>query len=296
MKYLRKFENFSKDGVEADGQTYPKYNPVVSLNAKKYVEGLFSQGLNQMTKDICKEMGIDAPKSDEELEKVKEMAIKYFTENPERMKKSTSEMTFKTVPVRTDPIPKTNNIGGVYHESKKPLKGDDGVGELLITKEQMRLFRRESPLIKLINNDKVSLHDGVVYYNLDDEKTIKILDIFFEMGGVNESYGDRSVSFLSKEELDEMSLEEIERYRIKFLEKNNPKDWHSSEEKRYIEELELYTKIRFKEDAIDRIKRVQSHDLTMDVFKKMTPEGMYKWEIDNFKKEYGDTKYIKGIL
>lgn len=180
MKHIKKFENFSKDGIEVDNQTTPEINPGTSLKAKQYVDVIFSQGSGSDINDLCKEIGCDAPKTDEDLDQIKEMAVDYFTKNPERIKDFSGGV--RRYPYKeTDGVVRTNNIGGVFHESKKPGPDEEGSVKVTITKDELRLFSKETPLINLIRKNKISLFKDEVWYNKNDEQTRKILDIFLEI-------------------------------------------------------------------------------------------------------------------
>ena len=206
MKYIKKFETFSKDGIEVDNQSYPEYNQADQLKAKEYVEKIFNQGAGEAVKQLCKEVGIEIPKEDSELELAKETAIQYFMENPERIKET--EVSFKSYPYKGgDPVVRTNNIGGVYRESivsdKRPSKDGEGCVKIDISDDDMRLFKRESLLIKLMNKNKISLHDNEVWFFKDDEQTKKVLDIFFEVDDeqVNEGVGTILLTVIAAYEL-----------------------------------------------------------------------------------------------
>lgn len=103
-----------------------------------------------------------------------------------------------------------------------------------------------------------------------------------------------TTKFLSKDELDNMSKEEIEKFRYEFLSSLENRNWHKTEEKRYIEELELYTHLRFKQDVIDRYNRWRKMDGEEYKFITRWPnDQIYQLTIDSFKQEYGEPKYIK---
>lgn len=116
MKHLKKYENFHDDGLDVDNTNAPKYNQAQRLDAKKYVDAIFAAGAGKMVAALCKEIGMQVPKTDEELEKTQDQAIEYFIENPERIKEITPP-TFKSYPYYSgDGIARTNNIGGVHQD------------------------------------------------------------------------------------------------------------------------------------------------------------------------------------
>lgn len=120
-------------------------------------------------------------------------------------------------------------------------------------------------------------------------------------------------TFKNKEQLDTMSKKEIKDYRYDILQNNGG---HSNDEdidnrrkvqsdwKHYIEELEVYTKIRFKQDEFDVYDRwielAKSGDKTCQMMSKMvdTEEGkerMYNFSMISSLEEIGDFKYIIGL-
>jgi len=194
MKIIKRFENFDTDETRGTVAEEPKYNPVKSLNAKNYVDLILNKGGGAEVTEMCKEIGVEMPKDDSGLEKLREDAIRYFTENPERIK--SLDQPIKKYPYAgTDGVVRTNNIGGssfansthvgesVSEEHPESMKID-------LTDDEMRLFGTETLLLKLIKNNKISLHDKAVWFNRNDEHTKQILDIFFEIDDtpkINES-------------------------------------------------------------------------------------------------------------
>ena len=127
----------------------------------------------------------------------------------------------------------------------------------------------------------------------------------------NESSED--YSFKNKEQLDEMSKQDIKDYRYDILQNNG--GWSDdndidnrrsvqSDWKHYIEELGVYTKIRFKQDEFDTYDRwvelAKNGDKTYQMMSKMvdTEEGkerMYNFSINSDLEKIGDFKYITGL-
>ena len=117
----------------------------------------------------------------------------------------------------------------------------------------------------------------------------------------------------NKEQLDIMSKKEIRDYRYDILQNNggwsNDKDIDNrrkvqSDWKHYIEELEVYTKVRFKQDEFDIydkwVKLAKTGDKTYQMMSKMvdTQEGkerMYNFSMSSSLEEIGDFKYITGL-
>lgn len=186
MKYIKKYETFSKDGIDVDNQSYPEHNQAIQLKAKDYVESIFHKGAGEEVTKLCKEVGIELPKEDSELEEAKEKAIQYFIDNPERIKET--GFSFKTYPHHGgDGVVRVQNIGGsgTRNESivsdKRPSKDGEECIKVDISDDEMRLFKSETLLMKLLNQNKISLHDNEVWFFKDDEQTKKVLDIFFEI-------------------------------------------------------------------------------------------------------------------
>lgn len=180
MRHLNKFENFDNDESRSSNPSYPEYNQANRLKAQQYVDDIFSKGAGDEVSSICKEAGCSLPKDESELTEIKEKIVKYFIDNPERIKNYSGE--FRTIPYNSgDGVVRTNNIGGSIRESKKPSPGEENSIKIHLTKDEMRLFSKKTQLISLINRNKVTLRDGEVWFNKDDNQTIKILDIFFEI-------------------------------------------------------------------------------------------------------------------
>ncbi len=106
------------------------------------------------------------------------------------------------------------------------------------------------------------------------------------------------VEKLTKERLDQMSEDEIENHRYQFLSlAPHSTNWGDTEEKRYIDELELYTNIRFKDKVLARFQRWRT-DPDPDVsklFSKIPDETLYRLNFDSFKEKYGQPKYIPDL-
>jgi len=115
MKYIKTYENFNDNDNINSSNTTP-IDPILKSQVTKYVEEqLGSQNFHEIF-DI---VGIDMPQTlegeefEEKMDLAKEKAIDYFMRNPERMQIDTPT-EFRTFNVgRDNPIPSTNNIGGV---------------------------------------------------------------------------------------------------------------------------------------------------------------------------------------
>lgn len=183
MKYLSKFENFDTDETRYMDGNVPNHNPVISLKAKNFVEKVFNQGAGSDVNNICKEIGAEIPRTDEDLDTIKDLAIKYYTENPERIGE-TGETPVKRYNFGGgDRVVRTNNVGGSLRESRKPSPDDDECVKIDLSSDDMRLFQSEAMLMRLIRSNKISLYKQAVWYRSDDEKTKKTLDIFFDVEG-----------------------------------------------------------------------------------------------------------------
>lgn len=183
MKYLSKFENFDTDETRYIDGNVPKINPVINLKAKNFVDKIFDRGSGSDVNELCKEIGSDIPKTDDDLDSIKELAIKYYTENPERIR-DIDEASLKRFDVAGgDRVARTNNIGGSLRESNRPSPNDEESSKIDLSKDEMKLFNTEAMLMKLIRSNKISLYRNVVWYKTDDEKTKKTLDIFFNVEG-----------------------------------------------------------------------------------------------------------------
>lgn len=98
------------------------------------------------------------------------------------------------------------------------------------------------------------------------------------------------------EELNLMTKEEIHKHRDAFLSSIDGKlDWHGTEFKRYIDELELYITIRFVDDFFARMGRYRNDSEVSKLFKNIKDESLYLLTIYDFLEDYGKTKYIHSI-
>lgn len=98
----------------------------------------------------------------------------------------------------------------------------------------------------------------------------------------------------NKTGLDALSKEEIKAYRKSLLESDVP----MIELKRYINELQLYMDLRFKEDVLalyKKWKKSKSDDGAIKIMKAMLAsldyEGLYKYQTENTKDELGTSQY-----
>lgn len=98
----------------------------------------------------------------------------------------------------------------------------------------------------------------------------------------------------SKTELDALSKKEIEIYRTSLLKS----DTDIFELKRYMNELQMYLDIRFKEDVLalyKKWKKSKDNDGSLKIVKAMLAslgsEGLYKYQIENDKDELGTSVY-----
>jgi hypothetical protein len=198
MKYIRKFENFDTDGNRADAQSYPKFNQTINLKAKEYVDHILNKGSGLEVTQLCKEIGCDLPNQDEDLDSIREMAVKYFIENPERIKDF--EVSFKQFPYGgSDGVVRTNNVGGTSftnssHVGESKSYVEDGWVKLELKDDEMNLFSSEATLQNLIRNNKISLHDNEVWFKEGDDSTKKILDVYLEID--EESVNEGLATFL----------------------------------------------------------------------------------------------------
>ena len=127
----------------------------------------------------------------------------------------------------------------------------------------------------------------------------------------------RKLTRLTKEELDTMSKDEIESYRIDFSQKyikydHKIKTWARDENFHYLNELKIYTEVRFKQDIFDQydeyIRKAKNNEgstendkrtyklLARMLEKENGKETMYNVHLSSdLKKVDGPFKYILGI-
>lgn len=179
MKYLKLFNKFSENRVWGDEVSDNSFdsttakNPVTKLYATRYVDSK----LNHDYHELFKIVGMELPKSGEDLDakfsQCREKAIKYFSENPEEM---SQEIDYKFYKVDGgDGIPRTNNIGRTFKESR------NFDYEMDISQSEMELFANQEPLQELIRNNKVALYNNKISFNKSDHDSIKTLDIYLDI-------------------------------------------------------------------------------------------------------------------
>lgn len=67
------------------------------------------------------------------------------------------------------------------NESNRPKENTSNSKSLKLSPADVNLFYEEGPLHRLIDQEKISLFDDVVWYLKDDKETIAILDQYLEM-------------------------------------------------------------------------------------------------------------------
>jgi hypothetical protein len=112
-----------------------------------------------------------------------------------------------------------------------------------------------------------------------------------------------SYKFLGKEELDKLNNSEVMKCREDVL--TYSKYPMTSDEKQYIEEIELYYDIRFKDEFYARFDRYRNdvknnkgdkNDIeTKKLLTSVPTDAMYKIHIEGDLKKIGEFKFIKGI-
>lgn len=118
---------------------------------------------------------------------------------------------------------------------------------------------------------------------------------FCEMVHTLEERVKNASRMIPKEELDAMTKQEIESYRINFLAKCGGRfEWKGSDELRYVEELNLYEHLRFKDDVYAKFERwkVSDDKNIASIFNGIDNDVLYNLAIDSFKQKYGKPKYI----
>ena len=188
MKFIKKFENFETDETRGIVSDYPEINQANQLEAKKYVDSIFDSGSGSDLYQMCKDIGSKMPVTDDDVDELKKRAVEYFIENPEKMRGK--NVKFSTYPISdSDRIPRTNNVGGtsgqsgsgLVNEKIKPSQNNPNSTKIDISSEEMKLFSTKSPLIGLIRNNKITLYENEVWFDKDDDKSISILSVYFDI-------------------------------------------------------------------------------------------------------------------
>lgn len=108
-RFKKTFENFNYDSNTGEDSNQ-NLNPALKQEVESYVDGLIEKDY----KKLLTMLGIKKHGREIDIDKLKEKAIEYFLESPDRMRKL--NIPFNSVPVQTSIIPKTNNIGGYSRE------------------------------------------------------------------------------------------------------------------------------------------------------------------------------------
>jgi hypothetical protein len=166
MKHIKTFESFNTDGISVDNAKFPKFNMSLRMDVQNYVDKKLDSNEYKEMFDI---VGIEPPLTDSQdlntsFDKVRELAIEYFCENPEEIKDM--NINFKTYPVDSSVVP-------VIRESK-----------IEISDEDMNLLNEE-PLQDLVRNQKIKVLNNQISFDKNDEETIETLDIYFEFDKSN---------------------------------------------------------------------------------------------------------------
>lgn len=116
MIYIKTYEDFT-DPYQEEAKE-PDWNPSKLIDAKSFVEeALNKDGLGYILKCLGYKMPKDltGEELDEEIEKIRVQAIKYFMKNPNQIIKVPE---FGFFPYKGGSVvPKTNNIGGIAREN-----------------------------------------------------------------------------------------------------------------------------------------------------------------------------------
>lgn len=109
-------------------------------------------------------------------------------------------------------------------------------------------------------------------------------------------------NFKSKEELDQMSYDEIMEHRKNIIERSK-NTWKGSIEEEYINEVEFYTMLRFKEKEFEMYERWKEYedengkrgvDVIFSVGKDN--EGVYRFRLSTTLAQIGgELNYIHGL-
>ena len=92
-------------------KTFEDFNPAIKKEVEDYVDELIEKDYNELLKIL----NIKTPGREIDVDELKQQAIEYFMDAPDRMNQN--NLSFKSVPVKTNVIPKLTNIGGYLRES-----------------------------------------------------------------------------------------------------------------------------------------------------------------------------------
>lgn len=98
MKYLKEYKNFES------------YNPALKIEIENYIDNLIEKDYNKLLSIL----NIKKQAREIDIDELKEKAIKYFIEEPERM--SILNIAPHYITKGNNIIPHINNIGGYLRE------------------------------------------------------------------------------------------------------------------------------------------------------------------------------------
>lgn len=104
----------------------------------------------------------------------------------------------------------------------------------------------------------------------------------------------KKIEYKSKEILDRMSKKDIDDYRSSILQQQD----YTSDDMRYINELKLYSNIRFKDDVLARYQRWANSDeesaqFLSGIINRTGHEKFYQLSIEQDMMNLGGMIYIK---
>ena len=111
MRFLKTYEHFNiTNNLSED--TNQVLNPALKQEIEHYVDELIEKNYNK----LLKMLGIDVSDREVDFDELKIRAIEFFIEEPERMKKV--NISFNSLPTKTNIIPKFQNIGLALRENR----------------------------------------------------------------------------------------------------------------------------------------------------------------------------------
>ena len=113
MKYLKSFESFSQDVEPNQSEVVPAYNPVRNIQMEEFVDRIIKSGNHEELYKILnfpKPDNLTGDEFDKHFDKLKEVAIEFFSKDPSRFNKPADFESF--LKPSGDGIPRTNKVGG----------------------------------------------------------------------------------------------------------------------------------------------------------------------------------------
>jgi alpha-L-arabinofuranosidase len=178
MKHLRLFEDF-KGKFEDNKPVVSALKKILScLKSGKELSSKLNGGTLIDLHDKCSDKKVMMI-----LKKAADIILKEEQGKKVDLSKSFDEDKLNAIITVLDPQKKKSKKSGMKMESFSNFTNESHTKSVHITDDEMNLFSDEPALQELITNKKITLKDGEVLFDENDEETKQLLDQYLEMPG-----------------------------------------------------------------------------------------------------------------